>query len=122
MEIVPAPHPSSGHYSAGIISNGMLYISGQTSADPFTGEVTKEGIGAEMLICLNRMEHILNQAGIDRTHVVMCRIFISDMSMWQTANDSYAAFFGAHRPARGVYESAHIHHGAHLELEVIAEM
>lgn len=122
MEIVQAAHPSSGHYSAGIISHGMLYISGQTSADPFTGEVTSEGIGAEMLVCLNRADHILKQAGIDRNHVVMCRIFVSDMSMWKEANNTFAEFFGAHRPARSVYESAHIHHGAHLELEVIAEL
>lgn len=27
----------SGHYTPGMISNGVLYISGQTSADPATG-------------------------------------------------------------------------------------
>ena len=26
MKFVKAPHPSSGHYCAGVISNGMLYI------------------------------------------------------------------------------------------------
>lgn len=41
MKFVKAPHPSSGHYCAGVISNGMLYISGQTSADPFTGKARK---------------------------------------------------------------------------------
>lgn len=122
MKIVEAPHPSSGHYCAGVISNGMLYISGQTSADPFTGEVTPDGIGAEMMVCLNRMNHILQAAGLDRNHVVMCRVYVSDMNMWQQANEAYQKFFGEHRPARAVIESPHIHHGAHLELETIAEI
>lgn len=122
MKIVEAPHPSSGHYCGGVISHGMLYVSGQTSADPFTGEVTGEGIAAEMLVCLTRMEHILQAAGIDRNHVVMCRVYVSDMSMWKEANEAYKEFFGVHRPARAVYESPHIHHGSHLELEVVAEM
>lgn len=122
MKIVEAPHPSSGHYSAAVISNNMVYVSGQTSADPFTGEVTKDGIQAEMLVSLNRIEHILKNAGIDRNHVVMCQIFVSDMSMWKEADKAYGEFFGDHRPARAVYESPHIHHGAHLEINVVAEL
>lgn len=122
MQIVKGPHPSSGHYSGAVISNGTVYVSGQTSADPFTGEVTKEGAGAEMLVCLQRMEHILQEAGIDRTHVVMCRIYVTDMKMWKDANAAYQDFFGDHCPARAVYESPHIHHGAHLELETVAEL
>lgn len=122
MEIVKPPHPSSGHYAAGVISNGMLYISGQTSADPLTGKVPEGGIEAETAMCLSRVENILKSAGIDKNHVVMCRIFVSDMELWGAVNAAYACFFGEHKPARAVYESAHIHHGAHLEMEVVAEM
>lgn len=122
MQIVKGPHPSSGHYSAAVVSNGTVYVSGQTSADPFTGKVTEEGIAAEMRVCLDRVEHILKSIGIDRKHVVMCRIFVSDMAMWKEANAAYAEFFGEHCPARAVYESPHIHHGAHVEMEAVAEI
>lgn len=122
MEIVKAPHPSSGHYSAGIISNGMLYISGQTSADPFTGKAPEGGIEAEVQMCLTRISHILESAGIDKNHVVMCRIFLSDMSLWGKVNQIYAEFFGDHKPARAVYEVSNLHHGVHMEMEVTAEM
>ena len=80
MKFVKAPHPSSGHYCAGVISNGMLYISGQTSADPFTGKAPEGGSEAEVNMCLTRISHILESAGIDKTHVVMCRIYLKDMS------------------------------------------
>jgi len=122
MTIVNSPHPSSGHYAAAVISNGMVYVSGQTSADPYTGKVTDKGIAAEMMTSLERIEHILKNAGIDRTHVVMCRIFVSDISMWKEANDAYAEFFRDHFPARAVYESPHLHHDAHIETEAIAEL
>ena len=122
MRIIKPPHPSSGHYSAGIISNGMLYISGQTSADPETGRIPDGGIAAEAAMCLSRAENILKAAGIDKNCVVMCRVFVSDMSLWGAMNEAYAKFFGAHMPARAVYESAHIHHGANVEMEAVAEM
>lgn len=121
MKMVQAPHPSSGHYSAAVISRGMLYISGQTSADPFTGEVP-EGIRVEMQMCMERMEHILAAAGIDREHVVQCRIFLTDIGAWAEANQVYAEYFGVHRPARAVYGVSELHHGAHIELEAVAEM
>ena len=38
MQIVPPDFKGKnpGHYSAGVISNGMLYVSGQLSLDPDT--------------------------------------------------------------------------------------
>ena len=122
MKIVKAPHPASGHYSAAIISNGMVYVSGQSSVDPFTHKVPEGGIGPEMTMSLNRIENILKNAGIDRTHIVMCRVYITDMAKWDEANAAYAEFFGDHKPARAIYEVRRTHHMAHLEIEVVAEL
>ena len=122
MEIVKATHPSSGHFSAAIISNGMIYVAGQNSVDPYTRKVPEGGMGPEMEMCLNRIENILKQAGVDRTHIVMCRVYITDMSKWDEANAAYAKFFGDHKPARAVYEVRHMHHGAQVEVEAIAEV
>lgn len=122
MEIVKAPHPSSGHYSAAIISHGMIYVSGQSSVDPFTHKVPEGGLGAEMEMSLNRIEHILKEAGVDRTHIVMCRVYLTDMAGWDEANAAYAKWFGNHKPARAIYEVRRTHHLAHLEIETIAEV
>lgn len=122
MEIVKAPHPASGHYSAAMISNGMVYVSGQSSVDPFTHTVPEGGIAEEMKMSLNRIENILKNAGIDRNHIVMCRVYITDMAKWDEANAAYAEFFGEHKPARAIYEVRRTHHMAQLELEVVAEL
>ena len=98
------------------------YISGQTSADPFMGKAPEGGIEAEVNMCLTRISHILESAGIDKTHVVMCRIYLKDMSFWKEVNRVYGEFFGDHTPARAVYGVSQIHHGVNIEMEVVAEM
>lgn len=44
------------------------------------GKAPEGGIEAEVNMCLTRISHILESAGIDKTHVVMCRIYLKDMS------------------------------------------
>lgn len=39
-----------GHYSPGMICGNILYVSGQTSADPATGFPAEGGFEAEMKI------------------------------------------------------------------------
>ena len=92
MEIVKAPHPSSGHYSAAVISNGMVYVSGQSAADPFDGIVKVEGIAARVKQSLTRIENILKEAGIDRTHIVLPRL-----------RDGYLQMERGKRGLRGIF-------------------
>ena len=123
MKFVDPPHPSSGHYAPAVITkSGLVFVSGQSSVDPFTHQVTQEGIGAEMKVSLTRIVNILKNAGIDRTHIVMCKVYITDMKGWDEANAAYAEFFGEHKPARAIYETARTHHGGHIEIEAVAEL
>ena len=48
----------SGHYTPGMISNGVLYISGQTSADPATGLPAAGGIEGEAKKALATKESV----------------------------------------------------------------
>lgn len=62
------------------------------------GKAPEGGIEAEVNMCLTRISHILESAGIDKTHVVMCRIYLKDMSFWKEVNRVYGEFFGDHTP------------------------
>ena len=53
-----------GHYSAGVISNGMMYISGQLPVDLETGEIIEGGIERQTKIVLENIEKVLNAAGL----------------------------------------------------------
>ncbi|MDY9920301.1 MAG: RidA family protein [Synergistota bacterium] len=95
---------NKGHYSPGVLSNGMLYISGQLSRDPDSGEVVSGG------------------AGLSKENVIQCRIYLSDIDMWDEVNEAYSEFFADHKPARCVVPCGKLHFGCLVEIEAVAEV
>lgn len=113
---------NKGHYVPGMISGGMLYISGQLPVHHETGTPMSAGIEQQTRDVLHNVELVLNAAGCGREDVVLCRVYISDIALWDAVNVIYAEFFGAHRPARVVVPTRELHHGALIEIEAIAEV
>ncbi|MBU5310973.1 RidA family protein [Tissierella carlieri] len=113
---------NKGHYSPGIISKGMLYISGQLSMDPNTRQVPNGGIEEHLELALSNIEDVLNEAGLDKNAVVQCRIYITDIDYWDTVNQIYAKFFGEHKPARIIVPVPELHYGCLTEIEAIAQL
>ena len=113
---------NKGHYTPGIISNGMLYISGQLSIDPDTRKVPEGGIGAHARLALANVERVLKAAGLSRTDLVQCRVYVSDIDQWDSVNEVYTEFFGEHKPARIVVPVGKLHFGCLVEIEAIAEV
>jgi reactive intermediate/imine deaminase len=112
---------NKGHYTAGIISNGMLYVSGQLSIDPDTRQLPEGGLEAHARQALANLDRVLSEAGLGRDSVVLCRVYIADMEGWDIVNRIYAEFFGTHKPARVVVPTGRLHFGCLVEIEAIAE-
>lgn len=112
----------AGHYTPGIISNGTLYISGQTSVDPATGKPAEGGIKGETIMALKKVEAVLKAAGVTKEAVVMCRVYITSASLWGEVNEAYKDFFGDHKPARITVPIKELNHGCLVEVEAIAEI
>jgi len=113
---------NKGHYTPGIISNGMLYISGQLSIDPDTQKVPEGGIKEHARLALANVERVLKATGLSRTDVVQCRVYVSDIDQWDSVNMVYIEFFGEHKPARIVVPVGKLHFGCLVEIEAIAEV
>lgn len=111
-----------GHYAPGVVSRGMLYISGQLPVDPATGQVVKGGFAAQVEAALANVEAVLTAAGLTKSQVVQCRVYLPDVALWDEADRIYAAFFGDHKPARVVVPTRALHHGALIEIEALAEV
>lgn len=116
-----APVPA-GHYSQGIIHNGIVYVSGQLSIDPSSRLPLKGTVEEQLLQALNNMLAVLNEAGSDKEKVLKCTVFISDIALWPRVNAVYADFFGNHKPARSVVPVNTLHHGLLVEVEAIAAL
>lgn len=113
---------NKGHYTPGIISNGMLYISGQLSINPDTRNVTDGGIKEHAKLALENVDRVLKEAGLFRNDIVQCRVYVSDIDQWDIVNQVYAEFFGEHKPVRIVVPVGKLHFGCLVEIEAIAEV
>lgn len=124
MEFVRPPFrgENKGHYTAGVISKGMLYVSGQLSIDPDTREVAKGDIKDHTRLALDNVDRVLKEAGVTRNDVVFCRVYTSDVKYWGPINEVYAEFFREHKPGRVVVSTTELHFGCLVEIEAIAEM
>lgn len=112
---------NKGHYVPGMISNGMLYISGQLSIDLDTREVCTGGIREHMRQALHNVDRVLAAAGLTRDNVVFCRVYVAGIDNWDEANEEYKKFFGEHKPARVIMSTQELHFGCLVEIEAIAE-
>ena len=113
---------NKGHYSPGVISNGLLFVSGQLSIDPDTRKVPDGGIEEHTYLALDNLDRVLKEAGVSRSSVVQCRIYVSDIDDWDKVNVIYSEFFGEHKPARIVVPVSRLHFGCLIEIEAIAEV
>lgn len=111
-----------GHYSAGVVSNGLLYISGQLSINPDTRIVPEGSIREHVRLALQNVERVSREAGLHRNSIVQLRIYICDMNGWDETNDECKAFFGDHKPARIIVNVPQLHFGCKAEIEAVAEI
>ncbi len=113
---------NKGHYVPGVISRGVLYISGQLPMNHETGIMETGDIAAQAKMALHNVDLVLRAAGTSREFVTMCRVYIPEMALWDEVNSIYADFFGEHKPARVVVPTRDLHHGVLVEIEATAEM
>ncbi|MCZ2258598.1 RidA family protein [Sporosarcina sp. G11-34] len=109
-----------GHYVPAMEHNGVLYVSGQLSINPKTGKVPEGGIKAEAGQALTNLEYVLQAAGVEKSDVIMCRVYMPDVKYWPDLNEVYSEFFGNHKPARVVIPSNNLYAGCLVEIEATA--
>jgi 2-iminobutanoate/2-iminopropanoate deaminase len=114
-----APLPG-GHYSQAVVHNGLVYVSGQLSIDPRTGEKKLGSIEEQTRQVLANISEILKAAGSDLGRVLKMTVYISDINLWGKVNEVYAEVMGEHRPARAVIPTGELHYGFLIEIEAIA--
>jgi 2-iminobutanoate/2-iminopropanoate deaminase len=114
-----APSPA-GHYSQGVLANGLLFVSGQLPIDPDSGEIVDGTIEEETTRTLKNVRQIVRAAGATLHDIVKVTIFVPDIELWPRINAAYAEFFGSHKPARAVVPVGPLHYGARIEVEAVA--
>lgn len=114
-----APQPG-GHYSQATAYNGLLFVAGQLSIDPVSGERKLGSIEEQTEQALNNVHAILKAAGADWNRVLKMNISIADIDLWESVNKVYTRMLGDNRPARAVIPCGKLHFGFLIEIEAIA--
>jgi 2-iminobutanoate/2-iminopropanoate deaminase len=114
-----APTPA-GHYSQAIKHNGLVFVSGQLSIDPKTGEKKLGSIEEQTEQVLRNIEGILKAADSDLSRVLKMTVYVADIELWSAVNSVYARVMGDNKPARAIVPTGALHHGFLIEVEAIA--
>ena len=114
-----APTPA-GHYSQATVYNGLVFVAGQLSIDPATGEHKLDSIEQQTEQALNNVHAILKTAGSDWDRVLKMNISVADINLWGAVNEVYSRILGDNRPARAVIPCGPLHYGFLIEIEAIA--
>jgi len=112
-----------GAYSQAIISGDLIFVSGQISIDPATGNLIEEkDIKAQTRRCLLNLQGILQGAGASLGNVVRTTVFLKNMSDFADFNGVYAEFFNVDPPARSTVEVARLPKDVAIEIDCIARI
>ncbi len=117
--IQPANQSVMGPYSPAIVSGNLVFLSGQIPRDA-AGQMVGATIEAATEQALANLKAVLAAAGCTPADVAKTSIFMQDLADFEGMNKTYAAFFGAHRPARSTVQVAKLPGDARVEIECIA--
>ena len=114
-----APAPI-GPYNQAIVVNNTIYISGQICIDPETGSLKNKDIQEETHQVMKNLKSILQQAGMDFSHVVKTTIFLTDMHQFGEVNEIYGKYFSEDFPARETVPVSALPKFVNVEISMIA--
>jgi 2-iminobutanoate/2-iminopropanoate deaminase len=117
-----APAPI-GPYNQAVLSNGVLYISGQIPLDPASMELVEGDLEKETVQVMENLKAILEAAGMTIDQVVKSSIFLKDMNNFAQINKVYGSYFNEDTaPARETVEVANLPKFVNIEISMIAEV
>jgi 2-iminobutanoate/2-iminopropanoate deaminase len=120
----PEAPEAIGAYSHGVVSNGLLFCSGQVPLDPDSGELVDGDAAAQANRCLGNLEAVCQEAGTSLADAVRVTLYLTDLNNdFPSVNEAYGAFFAdGDPPARVAVGVAALPKGASVEVEAVVAL
>jgi 2-iminobutanoate/2-iminopropanoate deaminase len=109
-----------GPYSQGVLAGSTLYVSGQLPINPDTTTFAGEDISSQTRQSLSNVFAVVEAAGMQKTDIVKCGVFLQDLNDFQAMNAVYSELFGDHKPARFAVQVARLPLDAKVEIDAVA--
>lgn len=105
-----------GPYSQGVKSNGIIWLAGQIALE------NDGGIKQQTQGCLNKIDNLLNAAGVTKNNVCFVQVLLSDINDFNSMNEEYLVWLDGVDvpPARAAFEVGNLPKGAKVEIVVQA--
>jgi len=110
-------------FSHAVEADGWVILTGQMPTDPEAPDAPlPDGIVAQTHRVIANLEIVLKGIGLDLSHIVQCRCFLTDFERDYAAfNETYEGYFPAdRRPARTTVGVTALAVGALVEIDCIA--
>lgn len=117
----PDKTADTGAYSAAILIDGWLYVSGQGPLDLKTGEVIHGTIEKETELTLSHIKKMVEVAGGSMDDVIKCTVHLTDINDFEKFNTVYSSFFSEIKPARTTVQSG-LSDGIKIEIDAVARL
>jgi enamine deaminase RidA (YjgF/YER057c/UK114 family) len=118
--IYPSNYKSGDPAPPGMLTRDRLFVSSMEGADPATGQVPEDP-AAQVDFALNRMEAVLEAAGLELKNMVFVNPYLTTAIPHRVMNEHYARRFEfGNTPARATIEVSSLPSGAHIEFTGVA--
>ncbi len=111
---------AKGPYATSRIAAGFLYLSGQGSIEPSTGEPLTGDIALESEQTLRNITALLSENGYELDDVVSLTCYLTDLADWPAMNVVCEQFFTGARPTRTAVGVRELPFGLRVEMTVVA--
>ena len=116
-----APAPV-GPYSQAVRCGNLLFVSGQISLDPESGELVLNSFAEQCHRVLLNLKIILEAGGSALGNVLKVTIYMQNLAQFNELNEIYSEYFDASKPARACVEVSALPKGVAVEMDAIAEI
>lgn len=110
-----------GPYAQAVITDDLLFASGQIPLNPASGAIEENTIEGQTTQVMKNIGGILTADGLDYSAIIKTLVFLTDLGDFAAFNDVYEGFFSQPYPARSTVQVAALPKGAKVEIEVIAQ-
>ena len=110
-----------GPYSQAVVTNGLVFTSGQIAINPATGNVEATTIEAQTEQVCTNLKNVLEASGSSLENAVKTVCFLANMEDFGTFNEVYGKYF-SNKPARSCVAVKQLPKNVLVEVEVIAEV
>lgn len=110
-----------GPYSQAIVTNRLVFTSGQIAINPESGKVEAETIKEQTEQVCKNIKAVLEAAGSSLENVVKTVCFLKDMSDFAAFNEVYGKYFTG-KPARSCVAVKELPKNVLVEIDTVAEV